>query len=115
MKYKKKLVVFVLTCLLLFSSNTAKAFGISTVVDKTISYTAKGTYHITKFALKTSWFIVKQTSKGVYVVSKGVFNATKDSLRSDPKPASTVPENDNLYETLPPPPEVPDNSNFSRS
>jgi len=85
---------------------TANAGTASKIADKTIEYTAKGVYYVTKYTLKGGWFVAKKTAKGIKVVSVSLFNATKDAFSENKRqPTNTKPAN--YYEnrgTLPPPP-----------
>jgi len=75
----------------------------SSVADKTIDFTARTAYYLTKYSLKAGWFIAKKTAKGIKAVSISIYNASEDAFNSNTrvKPVN----NNNIYnETLPPPP-----------
>lgn len=108
-----KTAVLIAICACFLFTHPAKAGTASSVADRVIQYTAQGAYYITKYTLKAGWFVVKKTTKGVVVVSKSAYNATKDAFDSEPKskPINRIPENpDYNYEdgTLPPPPPIID-------
>jgi len=101
----KKILVLAVACMFLLCSQKGMAGTVSDVADKTIHYTARGMYYVTKYTLKTGWFVIKKTAKGVVIVSKSVFRATKDSFNSGAKPVGRSPD---YYSqnTLPPPPPI---------
>lgn len=74
----------------------ANAGTASKVADKTIEYTAKTVYYVTKYTLKAGWFIIKKTGKGIKVISKSIFSGTKDAFDGHKQEES--------IDTLPPPP-----------
>lgn len=110
----KKLLVLIFICIIFLFPKKADAGTASKVVDKGMIFTAKATYYITKYTLKAGCFIIKTTTKGVIIISKSIFNGTKDAFKSTPKakPVNkkpdttyTLPPNPKLY-TLPPVPKL---------
>jgi hypothetical protein len=120
MKFQKSLLTL-LVCLMFFGPNqAAKALLVSNIVDTTINYTAKTTYVVTKYSLKAVIFTVKKTAKGVKVISKSFYTATKDAFKSPSKPVKSEicpvknfkPVNTNVLPPVPTNslPPVPNNS-----
>ena len=109
MKNFQKISILIIFCAFVLLPQKANAITASQAVDKTIEYTAKGTYYITKYTLKTTWFITKKTAKGIKVISVSLYNATKDAFSPD---KNTTPKNSPEYyeqsNTLPPPPPILD-------
>lgn len=91
--FKKSFILLIFVCSLFLCQQNAYAGTASIVADKAIDCTAKGAYYVTKYTLKATCFIVKKSAKGVFLISKGIFNGTKDAFFSPkPKPISK-PEN----------------------
>ena len=113
----KKSFVLIFICIAFLFPQKADAGTASKVVDKTINFTGKAAYCVTKYTLKAGWFVIKKTAKGVAVISKSMFAGTKDAfkpaqkvkpvVKTDKKPDSvyTLPSNPKLY-TLPPVPKI---------
>lgn len=113
----KKLFVLIFICIAFLFPQKADAGTASKVVDKTINFTGKAAYCVTKYTLKAGWFVIKKTAKGMVVISKSMFAGTKDAFKPAPKgkpvvntnkkPDSvyTLPSNPKLY-TLPPVPKI---------
>ena len=113
----KKSFVLIFICIAFLFSQKADAGTASKVVDKSINYTGKAAYYVTKYTLKAGWFVIKKTAKGAAVISKSMFAGTKDAfkpsskakpvVKTDKKPDSvyTLPSNPQLY-TLPPVPKI---------
>jgi len=79
-----KFLVALMVSLIMFGSQ-AQAVTATSVADKTINIVAKGAYYTTKYTIKSGWFIIKNTAKGAYVVSKGIYNGGKDAFSSSGK------------------------------
>ncbi len=105
MNYFKNLIIMVFVCIIFLFPQKANAGTVSNAVDKGINCTAKGAYYLTKYSLKAGWFIVKKTAKGIVIVSKGIFNGTKDAFTSAPKVKPVNKKEDYIY-TLPPAPKI---------
>ncbi|MFA6925362.1 MAG: hypothetical protein WC223_14045 [Bacteroidales bacterium] len=94
MKIQKNLLI-IFFCLIFFSTTQeAKALLISDIVDSTINFTAKTTYLVTKYSIKTAIFVVKKTAKGVKEVSKSVYIASKDAFKTPSIPSSKPVESE---------------------
>ncbi|HSA07480.1 MAG TPA: hypothetical protein P5556_09900 [Candidatus Gastranaerophilales bacterium] len=106
MQNYKKYLILIIIYLFLLCPQSANAGNVSSGVDKAINLTAKATYYVTKYTLKTGVFLVKKTGKGITMVSKSIIKGTKDAF----KPNSTIkPVNNRNYNkheenALPPPP-----------
>ena len=65
MQNMKKLFILIIICIFFLCPQKADAGMISGGVDKVINCTAKATYYVTKYTLKTGWFVVKKSAKGI--------------------------------------------------
>ena len=81
----KKSFVLIFICIIFLCPQKADAGTISNAVDKSINYAGNATYYVTKYTLQTVCFIVKETAKGIKVVSLGILKGTKDAFFSTPK------------------------------
>jgi hypothetical protein len=116
MSKAKKLFIMSIICAFMFSAQKANAGVISKGVDSIINGVAQTTYYVTKFTLKASWFLVKKTTKGAYLVSKSIYKGTGEAFKSNKKqkPTDKKPlekksiENQpgSNYQTLPPLPPI---------
>ena len=103
----KKLFILIIICIFFLCPQNANAGVVSGGVDKAINGTAKAAYYVTKYTLKTGWFVVKKTAKGIKAVSKNIFNATKDAFNSNTKTKPVNSDYNNYNDSvLPPPPNV---------
>ncbi len=87
----------------------ADANAASKIADKTIEFTSKTAYYVTKYTLKGGWFILKKASKGVKAVSTSVYRAAGDAFSKNNRNRDSY--NSDYYEdggTLPPPPQIQD-------
>jgi hypothetical protein len=105
MNYFKKALLLVFICIIFLCPQKADAGTISNAVDKGINYTAKATYYVTKYTLKAGWFVIKKTAKGVKVISKSIFNGTKDAFSPNSEAKPVNKKSDYIY-TLPPAPKI---------
>lgn len=108
MRNFKKLLFTFFICIFFLCSQKANAGKASDVIDGGINFTAKATYNVTKYTLKAGWFVIKETAKGIKVISTSIFNGTKDAFCPAPKTEKLKPVNKSpksIY-ILPPAPKL---------
>ncbi len=108
---RQRVILFLLIiCAFFLFSQKVNASGVSDIADKSIEFTAKTTYYITKYALKSGWFITRKTTKGVKIVSISLYRASKDAFSSNEKTKhlEKSPEYREYDTKLPPPPPIID-------
>ena len=111
MRNLKTLFFIIFICIFFLCPQKAHAGKVSDVIDNGINYTAKATYNVTKYTLKAGWFVIKETAKGIKVISTSIFNGTKDAFCSAPKtekfkPVNKNPNSPNSIYVLPPAPKL---------
>ena len=108
MRNFKKLLFTFFICIFFLCPQKANAGKASVVFDEGINLTAKATYNVTKYTLKAGWFVIKETAKGIKVISTSIFNGTQDAFYTAPKIEKLKPVNKstNSIYILPPAPKL---------